>query len=191
MKRLKINTCNKPGKVSFFLRSEINTWNQPGQLSHRPTFSSSRLIPVASQGNISGWLIVDQHLKPARKTIYMKRLKINTCNKPGKLSFFLRSEINTWNQTGKLSRRPTFSSSRLILVASQENYLWTTDCRLIPVTRQENYLSFSGQRLIPETRQDNYLLDHLKQPNFPIQFRGAPNTDAMLAIIQFQLIDTV
>ena len=54
-----------------------------------------------------------------------------------------------------------------------------------------NYLSFSSQRLIPETRQDNYLLDQLKQPNFPIQFRGAPNTDAMLAIIQFQLIDTV
>ena len=28
----------------------------------------------------------------------------------------------------------------LIPVASQEKYLWTTDCRLIPVTSQENYL---------------------------------------------------
>ena len=59
LKRLKINTWKKPGKLSFFLRSEINTWNQPGQLSHRPTFLSPNLIPVASQENIYGRLIVD------------------------------------------------------------------------------------------------------------------------------------
>ena len=85
-------------------------------------------------------LIVDQFPKQDGATIYMKRLKINTCNKPGKLFFFLRSEINTCNQPGQLSHRPTFSSSRLIPVTSQENYRWTTDCRLIPVTSQENYL---------------------------------------------------
>ena len=67
MKRLKINTWNKPGKLSFFLRSEINTWNQPGQYLLDQPFLSSRLIPVASQENICGRLIVDQHLKPARK----------------------------------------------------------------------------------------------------------------------------
>ena len=49
MKRLKINTCNKPGKLSFFLRSEINTWNQPGQLSPRPTFSRSQINTCSNQ----------------------------------------------------------------------------------------------------------------------------------------------
>ena len=60
----------------------------------------------------------------------------------------------------QLSQRPTKTSSRLIPVTSQDNYLKKTDCRLILVTSQENYLSFAGQRLIPKIRQDNYLLDH-------------------------------
>ena len=43
------------------------------------------------------WLIPETR----QETIYMKRLKINTCNKPGKPSLFLRSEINTWNKPGQ------------------------------------------------------------------------------------------
>ena len=70
----KINTCNKPGKPFFFLRSEINTCNQPGQLSHRPTFfkfqintcnkpgknlwtTDCRLIPETRQDNY----LLDHH----------------------------------------------------------------------------------------------------------------------------------
>ena len=45
-----------------------------------------------------------------------------------------------------------------------------------------------GQRLIPETGQGNYLHD---QSNLQIQFGYAPDTDAILILIQIQLSDTV
>ena len=68
-------------------------------------------------------------------------LKINTCNKLGKISFFLSGQIliPKTRQDNYLNDQQ-FSSFRLIPVTSQENYLWTSDCRLIPVTSQESYL---------------------------------------------------
>ena len=79
MKRLKINICNKPGKLSFFSSQRlIHVTSQDTYLNDRQ-FSSSKLIPVISQENYLHEQIEDPHLKLEEKTIFLSHMaNINT-----------------------------------------------------------------------------------------------------------------
>ena len=139
--RLKINTCNKPGKLSFFLRSEINTWNQPGQLSHRPTFSRSQINTCSNQKilAIPSGAKTSNYQSPSRmKTLILSSSQdiqifpsedLLKTGIPSRLAYNPRSWFpnNSWGtshfQRSKDSQSPTAVQDLLSLDSSQDSFI--------------------------------------------------------------------